>query len=748
MRPPRRAARSGWWVRLRRSVRAAAAGAYLPERPGFLPWPHAAAAGLGVGIAGAGAGWSAWWLLLTPAALWRGPVGVVFVAGACLGAVEMSRWNARPNPFADRLGTEVTLAGRSDGRVLRTDDPAGAAVALAPIGGAPSGWVRIRGTLDEAAGLRNPGGFDYRGYLARRGIAAQLFVDEVLEARPTRSVRDRLVAAATRGLPEPEAALVAAMTFGVRDDLGELRASFAKAGLAHVLALSGLHVGVLVGALAWLLRSWGAHRYPWLLGCLAAFVAIVGPTPSILRASAMVAAALLVHWRGGGRMEPWTALSLAATLTLTVQPAWLFDASFQLSYLAVVGLLVFMRPLLRLLRADRTPWWHPRTLLAGGAAASVASQLPMGSLLMASFGEVPLLSPAANLLGVPLATAVVPLGLTAALAGSVWEPLAHLVHLALRPLAALLIRVAATAEAWPALAWGEVGVVEHATYGVLVVAVALWAHGRLTLRRAALVGIAAATVACQPPVLPEVVFMDVGQGDAVLVRLPGRREVLIDGGGTPFSDFDTGERIVLPALRALGVDELEVVVASHSDTDHIEGLASVLRGMPVQELVVGHPDPDAAVWRALEEAARETGVPIRRVRRGQRVSLGEAEFAVLHPETRPLGVANEDSVVLVFSWRGTPVALFPGDVSAQVEKRLAVPRVRLLMVPHHGSRHSTSVELLRAARPKRAVISVGRNRFGHPAEEVVSRLGRFSIDVATTRQAGAVRISVPDLLRP
>lgn len=726
------------------------AGRYFaPERPGYLPWSHPAALGLAVGIAVAGLGAPAWWLLGTVAACaWRLAPGTLVVASAWLGWIHMQSWEARPDPLAGRHGSEVVLAGRSDGRVLRVDDPAGARVALAPVDAVPPGRVIVRGELEQAPGKRNPGGFDYRGYLARRGVTGQLYVGEVLEHRANPDVRGRMQRALERGLPGPQAALVAAMTLGVRDDLGDLRDRFAAAGLAHVLALSGLHVGVLVGALALATRRWRRIRTPLLLAALGGFVLLVGPTPSVVRATGMVAGVLIARWRGGGRLEPWPALSLAAVGTLIWNPSWLFEPGFQLSYLAVIGLLVFAPPLLRAVRAERTPWWHPRTLVLGSAAISIASQLPLGSLLMAQFGQVPLLSPLANVAAIPLATVLVPLGFLAAALGAVWSPLAAAVGLAIRPVAWLLLRVADVAAGWPALAWGEVGLAGHATYALAVTALALLAHGRLRLRNAALVAIAASVYGLIPPVLPEIVALDVGQGDSVLIRLPGRTEVLIDGGGSPFSDFDVGAGIVVPALRALGVDELELVVATHPDTDHMEGLTAVLAALPVHRLVVGVPAPGNRAWDELMAAAETRGVAVRQVRRGERISLGEATFSVLHPEARSRGASNEDSVGLAFAWRGAPVALFLGDVSGTVERELAIPASPVLMVPHHGSRRSTSEALLRAARPQIAIVSVGRNGYGHPARSVLERLAAAQVEVRTTQTHGAVRISVPDLLRP
>ena len=720
-----------------------------PERPGYVPWPHPAAVGMAWGIVVAGSGIGIGWLAPTLlACAWRLMPGVIVVICALFGWAAMERWEARPDPLAGRYGDHGVFTGRSDGRVLHLDVPKGARAALAPAGLVPAGRVAVRGTLERPADRRNPGGFDYRGYLRRRGVTGQLYVEELVGHVPAPGLRGRMRRALDRGMPPQASALVAAMTLGVRDDLGELRDIFAAAGLAHVLALSGLHVGVLVAALMLLTRRCGRVRYPLVLAALAGYVALVGPSPSVVRAAGMVGAAVAVRAYGGGRVEPWTALALAAVATLARHPAWLFDVSFQLSYLAVIGLLVFGGPFLRAVRANGAPWWHPRVLGPGAVAVSIASQVPMGSLLMATFGTVPILSPPANVLAIPLATALVPLGLVAAASGALWGPLAALVNLAVRPLAGVLIAIAELASRWPALPWGEIGPAGHAVYGLAVVALGLLVHGRLQLRRALLVWITAGAYAAIPPVLPQVLFLDVGQGDAVLVRLPGRREVLIDGGGTPFGDFDVGAEVIVPALRALGVDELELVVATHADADHMEGLASVLRIVPVHQVAVGVAADGVAVFDALVRSAREAGTGMRSVRRGEVISLGDAAFEVLNPPARPPDASNEGSVALLFRWRDHPVALFLGDVSSAVERDLAFPAVPLLMVPHHGSRFSTSEHLVRAAQPKRAVVSVGENRFGHPAEEVLQRLAAYGVDVLSTRTHGFVRVSVPDLLRP
>jgi competence protein ComEC len=730
------------------------------REPRFVPWALPLAVGVGGGVALAN--------LAPPLALAVGTAGVVtgcvrramgrgwlllFAVGVLAGGARQWAWLARPDRVAPLLGEVADYRGVSDGKVLRLSAPRGLKVALAPAGLVPAGRVTVRGRVVRAPRRRNPGGFDARGYLARRGVEAQLLVRQVVAAAPVTPVLERFRRGATRGLAPRQAALMEAMTLGVRDDLGTLRTRFAAAGLAHVLALSGLHVGVLVAALGRALAGLRRRRYPLLAVATVAYVALVGPTPSVVRAALMVLAGLAGLAAGHGRIQAWPALALAATASLLVAPAQLADASFQLSYLAVGGMLLFAPPLVRrVLGPD--PRRGSRVVrvargLAAGCLASVAAQLPSLSLVAGSFGRVPLAAPLVNLVAIPLAGVLVPLGFVAAAVGVAVPAAAGLVNHLVGPLASLLLGVAALGARLPHLVWGEVAPLGHACYAVALGGAALAVHGFLRPWRALLVALCAGTLsAAVPPAHapPEVVFLDVGQGDATLVRLPGRVDVLVDGGGTPFSDRDVGARVVLPALRALGVHALDVVVATHPDLDHVEGLASVLASMPVGTLVMGPPWPDAAIDGRLRTIARERGIPVHRAMRGERWVFGRgtrrAEIDVLHPGARPLPTTNENSVALLLRFGGVPQVLMLGDAPASVERRLAVPHVPVLKVAHHGSRFSTSAALLRATRPSLAVVSVGENRYGHPDPGVLDRLSGLGVRVVSTQRSGALRLSL------
>lgn len=717
-------------------------------RPGgFVPWSVPVAVGVAMGASADAAGlpaalvWSAWLLIpllaRSPARIWLGLV-------LCLpiGYLRHDQREARPDVLAPLAGHEVELSGWSDARSLRLDGTR-IVVALRPVGEVPRGRVRVRGRLEAATGARNPGGFDERAWLRRRGSAHRLRVDAVPFAQPERGLRARVRVGVTAGLSPEPALLMRALVLGEREDASALRTRFAEAGLAHLLALSGLHLGVLAAFVGTLLAPLGPARWTLVAAAAVSFTLWIGPTPSLIRAAAMTAAAGLSVASGAGRPDPPATLGLAAAATLLARPDWLFDLAFQLSYLSLIGILALGVPVARRIGRGR-PARDPRVWLPASLAISTAASLAGLPLVVDAFGQAAPFGPLVNLIAVPLTTVLLPLGLVAGVGGAIVPALGAAAGLVTGPLATALLVTAEVGARLPAVAWGGVAPLGVALWAIGLAPWAWTVRGRLRPWRAAAVtscAVAASLITASPAPTPELIVLDVGQGDAVLLRLPGRTEVLVDGGGTPFSDYDVAAARVVPALRALDVDELELVVSTHPDMDHAEGLQTVLRSLPVAALAYGHPAPGRPAWDRLEAVARSEGVPLLALRRGQVVRFGEAELHVLHPGERPSGEPNEDSVALRIDWRGRPWALLAGDVSSRIERSLAVPQLDVVLAPHHGSAHSTGAALLRAARPRYVAVSVGTNRYGHPSAAVLRRVRESGAEVLRTDELGAIRLS-------
>ena len=758
---------------------------------GVLPGPALVAgfAGLMLGLAAALSGSRRWWwlllALLAPLAGWRA-AGVV----------------AEPDPLAGLDGQNLAVRGAWDGRVF-TAHGARVYASFPPGGcGAPRAWpapvalgrrgppafrpaageYALNGSLFALSTPGNPGVFDSVASARRRGVRHRLSVTTCkLLAAPggvggvLASTRAWLNAGAGAGLNAPSAAFMRALAFGDTSDFGSLddalpgdafglgglswRDAFTRSGLAHILALSGQQVTLLVGCVAWLLRSRRFNRWRFvLLGAFVlAFVVLVGPSPSVNRAAVMALLALL-GLSFGRALGPWSVIGVTAAGALLAGPLWLPDAGFLLSYLAVAGLIAFTPFLVRL---GESLFGAPKILAAGApstsrrrqlwgwrdlarfvwlvGAASVAAQAFTLPLVASNFGRVPWGTLPANLIAVPAAGFLVPLGFVAGLLG---PTLGQAVNLLVAPLAGVVLWSATTFAAWPGVSWGAVSLGGWLAYAAATGAVLLAVQGAWRWRPAMLVVLAAllATSAGRLGFGERAVihFLDVGQGDGTLVRL-GRDDVLVDGGGSPAGGFDSAGRVLEPALRALGVRALRAVVFTHADADHVENALAILRDYPVGGLVISHHAARPEVLGLLLAEAEARGIPVLEAARGQSLILDGGALRFLAPDAVGVRDASRDenarSLAVVVEAHGRRVLLV-GDLPGAAEAALWPGRLDALLCGHHGSRSSTGAALLAATRPALAVISSGENRYGHPNAETLARLVAAGVSIHRTDRDG------------
>ncbi len=555
------------------------------------------------------------------------------------------------------------------------------------------------------------------------------------------------------------AGLVSALVLARREGLErEVRESFARAGVAHLLAISGFHVGVVAGLLYALARALlrgrtGARGRAGLAAAAGSwgYVGLLGFPDAASRAALILTLGAVARLRGRPSAR-WAPLASALLLLLALDPGRLASVGFQLSFLGAAGLVAARAPLasrLRRLGRGRLPDGVVDGVAAG--AAATAATLPAVAW---HFEAVSLVGIPATLLASPL----VALALPGALASLALEPvlpgaaafLAGGVDLVLGVLETGTARVGAWpwASLWIARSWTAVAVAGGSVG---------WALARrggvgAVSRRATTVAAAAALLAGWPLLLGlagrstlELRFLDVGQGDAVALRTPAGSWILVDA-GPPWTGRGPGP--VVAALRGRGVTRLEALVLTHPDADHIGQADRVLAALDVATVL----DPGVPVGKegyvALLEAAAEAGVPWRPARAPLRWAVDGVALEVLHPRGPPepgsAVDANDHSVVLLVRW-GDFEALLTGDAPATVERAVsaALPAggVEVLKVAHHGSDTSTDSLLLARARPGVAVVSVGRgNRYGHPSPRVVRRLEAAGVPVRRTDREGTIRI--------
>jgi competence protein ComEC len=420
-------------------------------------------------------------------------------------------------------------------------------------------------------------------------------------------------------------------------------------------------------------------------------------------------AALVLGARSVGiAISAWPAFAIAVAAVLVVAPELVVSVGFQLSVAATFGVLV--------VQGRRSNW------LASTAAATIGAQLAVAPLLLFHFGSVPLLSPIANVMAAPLVAAGTVVGGLAALSG-----LAVLVPIA-GWLGDLVTTVASAFAAGPQL--GPVGVV-----------VALAVAGSLAIDSTRVVGAVAAAVLVAWSILPlgdvaspEVVVLDVGQGDAVLLR--GGARILIDGG--------PDGAVLRDALYRYHADRLDLLIVTHSHADHITGAVAALSAVEVGMLWYPAFLSDPAIDRLLEVAAAKQ-VPSRAVQAGDHARVGPFALEVLGPRRR-YASPNDGSVVVAVS-AGGPRLLAAGDIEVIAQAELSPGPVDILKVPHQGAATS-SIEWLIRHSGDVAVVSVGPNSFGHPSDEVVAALRGAGATVLRTDVDGDIRLSMAPLPLP
>lgn len=662
--------------------------------------------------------------------------------------------------------------------------------------------LRLRGTIVEPKGRRVPGGFDYAFYLRSQGIDGLIYPNPLQVSllgggNPGRlaasaiALRSRMVAVIEKNLPSPEAELLAGILFGQRSRLPEdIQDNFTSSGTGHLLAVSGLHVGLVAALILGLWRRLG------LRGKLPLFLAIVltlgyayltGMRPSALRAAVMLSFALGAQLLDRDRDLP-TAIGLAALVTLALNPLHLFTVGFQLSYAATLGIIYLQPPLAEAALKMRLP-----KFIRSSLAVTLAAQIGVLPLCAYYFQHIPVGALFFNLILLPLMAPLVGLGLGGALLGLNWPAAAALILRLCGLLLQLVILVTGLARYpffyRPVQPPGEAGLA--LIYLLMAGSVFLYYRYRRLRQREkelqpphpasqgmplqkyllksftkqnaifirklllfAILGLAVLLL-WGHIVIPThssemvVAFLDVGQGAAALVESPCGTNILIDGGGdSPPREEPgkTGEMVLLPFLRRQGIRRIELAVVSHPHEDHFGGLLPLVEEIPVNTLLVSPAEGESPYYEDLLERAAAQGIHIERAGAGRAWGAASGlRLETLGPPQKLIegtgSDLNNNSLVFKLSY-GEASFLFCGDIENEGARELLRQKSHLgadvLLVPHHGAFMELLPELLRAVKPRYAVISVGPNTFGHPHPDTLAALEEAGVKVLRTDLHGSV----------
>lgn len=527
-----------------------------------------------------------------------------------------------------------------------------------------------------------------------------------------------------------------------------------ETGLAHIFAVSGLHCAFLVTLLSLLIPP--THRRTLCAvasAVLVFYMLLTGLSPSVARACVMQLFLLSAPlFRRGS--DPLTSLAAALTVILLVNPYAVGSVSLQLSFAATLGMVLLSGRLYK----SFTGWYRGRnravrtalSFLTANLAATLGALVFTAPLTAYYFNLLSLVAPLAGLLAVPAAGYAFMSAFVSALLGLVWTPLGHLAGYVPLLLVKYILWVAHLLLAVPYHAvyftnvylrvWllyvyaaflgcavtpdGKRKYALASALTVLTLAACLWLNSRWQQYGAFRAAV-----------------LDVGQGESVAL-CSGSEAALVDCGSSN-SYVDAGS-VAADALQSAGIRRLSAVIVTHYHADHTNGLTEVLTRLPVDTLYLPDIEDEYGVRDRLISLAAHQGADVVFVTEPARIALGEAVLTV-YPPLLTTGDLNEQGLTALAT-AGDFDLLITGDMAGQTEQLLAqtypLPDVEVLVVSHHGSRYSSDESFLRAITPDNAVISVGDNRYGHPAEETLRRLQAVGATVWRTDQQGSIRIII------
>ena len=601
--------------------------------------------------------------------------------------------------------------------------------------------ILLSGNLQKFEGARNPGNFDRQLYYARQGLYGCVYRANILKTDGEESrfqeflceLRHSWKAFLCNHMSQEQGPVLATMLLNEKADMGEeMRELYQKNGISHVLAISGLHISFIGLGIYQLLRR--LKMGYGVAGCMAvavltSYVVMIGFSVSIMRAYVMLLFRVAADVTGRV-YDILTALAVSASMQIAIEPLYLTDAAFFLSYGAILAIVLVL----------------PHIKALGAGLVISLFQFP---LILFFYFEIPLTSLVLNLLVIPLTSLVLDLGIFGSLLGLLWKPAGGILLLCCDWILQGICWLAeqGLSLSFLRLSLGKPDVWKIIVYYVLFAAMLWWVTHRK--RRAPVILAFAVLVLCLFVTFPNgklrVAMLDVGQGDCTFLRGPSGKTYLIDGGS---SDVDqVGKYRIEPFLKSEGVGKLDYVFLSHGDADHCNGVLELLArqkvGVRIDTLVL---PVNYRTSRELLEAARlaqRQGVAVVTMKAEACMMEGDMTICCLQPADNRFE-GNAGSMVLKVQFRSFDL-LLTGDVEGEGEAHLLSQSepvaCDVLKVAHHGSRNSTSRDFLQVARPRVALISAGGdNAYGHPHQETLQRLQEASCTILETSRYGAIQL--------
>lgn len=620
----------------------------------------------------------------------------------------------------------------------------------------------FKGERKEPQTARNFHGFDYRDYLYKQNIHFIFHATYISECQKTSLsivqwilfYRQHIIFKVTEMFPEQSGAFMNALLFGDRQQMTfEVEEQYQQFGLVHLLAISGSHIVLLMVIVYFVLLRSGVTKEMatvFLIVCIPVYMIIAGASPSVIRAS-ITGVLLLGAFICSVRLSSLDALSITAICMLIYDPYLVFNIGFQFSFVGSFALILSAPILLR----------RSNGVIRNAIYISIISQLVSTPILLYHFGYFSPYSIFLNFIYVPFLSIIV---LPCSSIILVFIPIIPFLAKGLANVLSVGLIISnnllSYCESLPftRLVFGQTPILLIVVYCVIIISILIVLERGMPKKIVFIVMSGFLFISTCHYVYPyfresgSVTFIDVGQGDAILIRLPYDKGVyLIDTGGTlrinkeewqrKKHEFSVGHDILVPFLQKEGVKTIDKLIITHGDADHIGAASDLLSYITVKEVVFGQKKQETVLEKVLKKKALEKEVKISIVEEGECWSINGAEFFILAPKGKEKSENN--SSIVMWAKLGGLTWLFTGDLEEEGEELLASTypylRADVLKVAHHGSKTSSTAPFLRLIQPSIAIVSVGeRNRYGHPDKEVIERFEKMGTEIWRTDKQGAI----------
>lgn len=642
--------------------------------------------------------------------------------------------------------------------------------------------IIVKGNFEEASTARNEGGFDYKQYLKTKKIYGIVTVDkkdvkvvnknnanviELLANKVRNSMKEKI----EQNLTDATSGLLSGMLIGDKSNLPkEIQEDFRNSSLSHILAISGMHVAYVMLGITFLISKMKFSKKVSkiiTIVILLFFIILTGKTASVERACFMSVYAILASLLHK-RANVLASLSISILIILIINPYSILDIGLQLSYGGTLGI-VLIYPILKKGKKSKKERAKENKFqkliqkikekILDIIRITVSANLVIFPIILYQYNTMSFTFVISNLLISSIIGIIIILGFMSVFASYIFMPLAKIMFF----LTQILLNILAqTAHLCAKLPFSKVYFPTPKIYVILIyylflIYIILAKRNIISVKKISkkifiifiIIVIILNLIVKVIPKAFTISFIDVGQGDSMLISTPKGKRILVDGGGTRDSEnFDVGRQTLIPYLLNKGITKLDYIVISHFDSDHATGVAQILGKIDVSSIILTRQLEENDIYRHILSIAKEKKIKLIYVKEGDVLKIGGIKISIIHPENKLMinNPMNNNSIVCKVEYNSFSM-LLTGDIEMEAEELILRKNINLkadvLKVAHHGSKTSTTGEFLKAINPKVALIGVGKNNnFGHPSNEVIQRLKENGTRIYRTDENGEISITV------